>query len=110
MWVTEEEIARIAARRGESPEAFARGHVRRVDGRLSLLERPDGACELFDRDAGCTVYEDRPSQCRTWPFWPVNLATPEAWKQTATKCPGVGAGDRVPADAIDRSAVSSRKT
>ncbi len=110
VWVTEAEIVRIAAHRGEPREAFARDHVRWVDGRLSLLERPGGDCELFDRSAGCTVYDARPSQCRTWPFWPVNLATPGAWRQAGMKCPGVGAGDRVTAEAIDRRAEAATQT
>lgn len=102
MWVTEEEIARIAAYRSETPDAFRRDHVRWVEGRISLLERPGGDCEFLDRDAGCSIYPVRPSQCRSWPFWPVNLATPAAWKRAGMACPGVGTGDRIPADEIGR--------
>jgi Fe-S-cluster containining protein len=101
VWVTPDEIARIAEFRKETPEAFQREHVRWVEGRLSLLEKPGGDCEHFVKGAGCSVYSVRPPQCRTWPFWPVNVATPAAWKQTGTKCPGVGAGDRVSAECIE---------
>jgi hypothetical protein len=101
--VTPEEIARIAALRKESPAAFQREHVRWVEGRLSLLEKPGGDCEHFVKGAGCAVYPARPPQCRTWPFWPVNLATPTAWKQAGTRCPGIGAGGRVTAETIEAS-------
>ena len=101
VWVTEEEIARIASFRGETPEAFARGHLRQAEGRLSLLEKPGGDCEMLDEKTGCTIYAVRPTQCRTWPFWPVNVATAAAWRGVGATCPGVGAGDRVTAEAIE---------
>jgi Fe-S-cluster containining protein len=107
VWVTPGEIARIAAFRGESEADFIRDHCRQVDGRLSLLEKPGGDCVMFDRASGCAIYDVRPSQCRTWPFWPVNLASPSAWRDAGTRCPGIGAGDRVPAEQISASAARS---
>jgi uncharacterized protein len=54
-------------------------------------------CIFLDREtvpgkAVCGVYESRPSQCRTWPFWPENLRSPEAWARAGTKCPGLNEG------------------
>jgi Fe-S-cluster containining protein len=101
VWLTADDIARIAAFRGETTEAFQRDHVRWVEGKLSLLEKPGGNCEMFDPAGGCTIYDVRPAQCRTWPFWPVNVATASAWKDTGARCPGVGAGEKIPAGEIE---------
>jgi Fe-S-cluster containining protein len=101
VWVTEADIGRIAEYRKETPDAFRRGHTRWAKGKLSLLEKPGGDCEMFDQSAGCTIYAVRPPQCRTWPFWPIHVATPAAWRDVGARCPGVGAGDRIPADLIE---------
>jgi Fe-S-cluster containining protein len=92
VWVNEEEIARLAAYRGETVEQFCRKSVRRVGQRLSLVEKPGGDCTFWDKDAGCTVYPARPVQCQTWPFWPENLESPESWEHVTGICPGSGQG------------------
>lgn len=92
VWVNPEEIARLAAHRGEQVDDFSRQFVRRVGNRYSLIERPGGDCIFWDRGAGCTVYEARPVQCRTWPFWPENIASPEDWESVTAICPGSGQG------------------
>ncbi len=40
----------------------------------------------------CGIYEARPLQCRTWPFWPENLDTKQAWAAETRKCPGMNTG------------------
>lgn len=102
VWVTEEEVAAIAALWGETVEAFARRHVRRIADRLSLCERPGGDCEMYDRERGCTVYAARPAQCRAYPFWTANVKSPEAWARAGRECPGIGRGEVVPMEEIRR--------
>jgi Fe-S-cluster containining protein len=92
VWVNPEEIARLAAYRRETIEQFTRAYVRRVGNRYSLIEKPGGDCIFWDKQAGCTVYPARPVQCQTWPFWPENLASPEAWDHITRVCPGSGQG------------------
>ncbi len=92
VWVTPEEIARLAEFRGETLEQFSTKFVRRVGDRYSLIEKPGGDCIFWDKTAGCTVYAARPIQCRTWPFWPENVKTPDDWNYTRTICPGSGEG------------------
>jgi len=76
-----------------TPAALAQRHLKRVHGRLCLLERPDGDCTLLDPlRRTCLVYPVRPLQCRLWPWWSVNLASPEAWQAAARECPGIGQG------------------
>lgn len=102
VWVTEEEVAAIAAHQGEPAGETREVFTRQVGQRRSLKERANGDCVFFDRTRGCTVYAVRPRQCRTWPFWEGNVATPEAWERTRAGCPGAGRGELIPASEITR--------
>jgi Fe-S-cluster containining protein len=92
VWVNVDEIAWIAAFRGETFDAFSSAHVRRVGSRYSLKEQPGGDCIFWDKQAGCTVYAARPAQCQSWPFWPENIETRASWKYVTVICPGSGRG------------------
>ena len=92
VWVSHEEIARLAQFRGDSIDEFSARFVRQVGDRYSLIERPGGDCVFWDRQAGCTVYAARPVQCQTWPFWPENVETEEDWAGVKQVCPGSGRG------------------
>ncbi len=54
-----EEIARLAAFRGETVDQFSKPIVRRVGQRYSLIEKPGGDCIFWDKAVGCTVYPRR---------------------------------------------------
>jgi uncharacterized protein len=96
VWVNKAEIAALAAALGLPVEEFQRQFVRSVGVRKSLLERANGDCVLLNGETRqCQVYDARPRQCRTWPFWPSNLSSPEAWETTAERCPGCNRGRRV---------------
>jgi len=92
VWVTIDEMRRIAEFRGEAVEAFAERFVRLVGERFSLIEKPGGDCVFWDKQAGCTVYPARPDQCRAWPFWPENLERRKDWQRVCQVCPGAGHG------------------
>ena len=92
VWVSPEEIERLADFRGLSVREFSARFVRKVGQRHSLIERPGGDCIFWDKTAGCTVYPARPVQCQTWPFWPENVESPEEWDRVRTVCPGSGKG------------------
>ncbi|MBX9582953.1 MAG: YkgJ family cysteine cluster protein [Gemmataceae bacterium] len=102
VWVTDEEVAALAAFRKEPVEEFTAVYTRKARGRRTLKEKAGGDCVFFERGKGCTVYPVRPPQCRTWPFWESNVETPEAWEQTKAVCPGSGRGELIPADEITR--------
>jgi hypothetical protein len=109
VWVNEEEVAKIAEFRGETPQQCGRKHVRQVGTALSLTERPNGDCVFYDREGrGCTIYPVRPRQCRTWPFWHSNIRTREAWQETCRVCPGAGRGQFVPYEKLVRLAAVIR--
>jgi Fe-S-cluster containining protein len=102
VWVTAEEVAALAAYRGEPVEEVTGLFTRLAGTRRTLRERDNGDCVFYDRTAGCTVYPVRPRQCRTWPFWESNVRTPEAWRRTCEVCPGSGQGELISAEEITR--------
>ena len=102
VWVTDEEVAALAAHLGEPVRQVEALHTYKSRGRRTLREKANGDCVFYDRQKGCTVYKVRPKQCRTWPFWESNVGTPEAWDATRQACPGAGRGDVIPAEEITR--------
>ena len=96
VWVTEEDMQRIAAYLRLSFDEFTRGHVRRIGNGYSLTEKQNYDCVFLTRDgrgkAGCMIYPVRPMQCRTWPFWDENLKSPSAWERASARCPGMRDG------------------
>jgi Fe-S-cluster containining protein len=64
----------------------------KLDGTISLREKPDYDCVFYAGEQGCLVYEDRPSQCRNWPFWRTNVLNQACWDGAAEGCPGMNSG------------------
>ena len=90
VWLTKEEIRRIAAFLGRSDEWLPKTQLRRIGFRYSLTEKKDGDCIFLKRENGkvmCSIYPVRPNQCRTWPFWTDVLRDPDTWNAVATTCP-----------------------
>lgn len=102
VWVTADEVAALAAFRGEPVGEFVALYTRRARGGRTLKEKGNGDCVFYDREKGCTVYPVRPPQCRTWPFWESNVETPADWERTKAVCPGSGRGELIPAEEITR--------
>jgi len=102
VWVTDEEVAAIAAFRKEPPAEVTGLYTRKLKGRRTLREKTNGDCVFYDKQKGCTIYPVRPPQCRTWPFWASNVATPETWDRTVEVCPGSGEGELIPPEEITR--------
>jgi Fe-S-cluster containining protein len=105
VWVTEEELQAIADHLNKSIGEVRLMHTRQALGKLSLREYANGDCVFFDgQTRKCTIYPVRPIQCQTWPFWKSNLASSRRWEETRRECPGVGQGDFVSLDEIERRA------
>lgn len=109
VWVSIEEIERLARFRNQSVDDFSKQFVRQVGTRLSLIEKPGGDCIFWEKEAGCTVYSARPVQCRTWPFWPENVETEEDWDHVRSVCPGSGRGKLYTVEEIQASIELVRK-
>lgn len=117
VWISDDEIDRLAAFFKLDRETTIRRHCRVIGGRVSLKERRDERgeypCvfltprEIIREDGtkvtvrGCSIYEARPLQCRTWPFWDGNLEDEEAWKDTGERCPGLNRGRKYSLEQIE---------
>ncbi len=101
VWIDADETAQLAMAIGMPLGDFKERYTRQVRGRTSLLEHSGGDCALFDPvTRRCRVYRSRPRQCRTWPFWPSNLGSRDAWLEVCDRCPGSGRGPLVPLEQI----------
>lgn len=89
VWVTLEDIEKMAAFMQISPSAFTRQYVRTLDGRLSLNEHPKNFDCVFLKNKKCTIYQVRPLQCKTFPWWPGVLTDEASWKEAGKRCEGI---------------------
>ena len=92
VWITKDDMLRMANYLNMSFNDFTRAYVRQVGNRFSLTERFNYDCVFLTRDngkIGCSIYPVRPMQCRTWPFWDENLKSRDAWNRASTRCPGM---------------------
>jgi len=121
VWISKEEIVRLAEFLRLTPQQVVEKYCRRVEGKFSLkehrnargeydcvflkeekVERPAGGSgagaggdeKVILTRRGCTIYPVRPLQCRTWPFWDTNLSSREAWDRSAQRCHGMNHGNR----------------
>lgn len=92
VWITPQEAETIARRLGQTFERFAAAMLRQTLSGLALVDSPSGDCPLLGDDGRCRVYNERPMQCRTWPWWEENLVSEKRWRDAASRCPGMNAG------------------
>ena len=105
VWMNEEEVQAMANYINMPVEDFRKVYTRKAGIRTTLREKSNYDCVFFDSvKRNCTVYPVRPRQCRTWPFWDSNLRSPEAWEGLKETCPGVGKGNFVSLEEIQRQA------
>lgn len=104
VWVDDTEIEAIAAHLDSSKETFSKEYTRQVDNRTSLIERAgkSGFDCVFLKGKQCEIYPVRPKQCRTFPWWLHNVASEQAWRETAQECEGIDHPDAplIPMEAI----------
>jgi hypothetical protein len=120
VWISEEEIHRLAEHLNLSVEETLEQHVRKINGKFSLKEArsTSGSFDctflkeikpprtnrkgnaIVQAKRVCGIYEVRPLQCRTWPFWPENLESKADWETETRKCPGMNTGTHYPVERI----------
>ena len=113
VWLSGEEIERLAAHLGITGEAVRKKYLRRVGLRYSILENKTTKDCLFltagkDGCRGCAIYSVRPNQCRTWPFWNDNLSSPDMWNYAAARCPGINRGKGYTVEEIEAIRVQKK--
>ncbi len=90
VWITMEEIEEMADFLKISVKEFIQSYTREVGGHYSLREYPRTFDCIFLTDGKyCKLYGARPKQCRTFPFWPENLESKEAWERCKERCEGI---------------------
>jgi len=94
VYLTEDDIPRIAAYLGQSVAEFEERSVFRTKNRRRLRVPGPVRCE-FLKDGGCSIHAVKPLQCRTFPYWPELVGHTRNWKDTAKYCPGIGKGELV---------------
>jgi uncharacterized protein len=99
VWVTIQEIYRMAEFLKMRERDFVRMYVRKVNQRMSLIELSNGDCIFYDK--GCKIYPARPAQCRTFPFWKEIVTSPGSWERAASECPGMNQGRTLTESEID---------
>lgn len=96
IWVTKPEIELIADFLKMTTGQLRQQYLKRVGLRITIIEqRTTKDCIFLQTSAGqkrCIIYPVRPSQCRSWPFWPSNLTSADAWNKAAQKCHGINRG------------------
>ena len=107
VWLTPEEIQRIAKARGLSKWAFKQRFVNRIGKRLSLKEKANGDCCML-KDGKCSIYEVKPLRCTTFPFWEPVLHSREEWEETAENCEGIDQGDTYSREEIEQLLAGDR--
>jgi Fe-S-cluster containining protein len=105
--VTPREREALARQLGMSAVDFEQKHTKVAFDDVVLLDDAEtGDCEWLVRNAdgttSCRVNDAKPDQCRTYPFWPRVVASPKSWEAEGKKCKGVGQGDPIPVEEIDR--------
>jgi hypothetical protein len=92
VYLTRDDVGRLAAHLGIGRAGFRRRFTFREEGRTALRFR-GRSCPFLD-GTRCAVHPARPEQCGAFPFWPESLRRREAWEALAGHCPGIGQGER----------------
>ncbi len=91
MFLTEDDVIRIARHLGIDAAEFEAKYVHRTARSLRLRKPSDRQC-LFHRENRCSIHAVKPVQCRVFPFWPEIIESEAAWNETAGRCPGMNRG------------------
>jgi hypothetical protein len=109
VWLNDEELRAIADSLRLTEQEFRRRYIRRVGKRQTIIEDKKTKNCIFLQNGKCTIYDLRPTQCRTWPFWPMNLSSPDDWSWAAERCMGMNRGNLFPLDEIQTRADKTRE-
>lgn len=95
VWFDPNELVAMAKHLGLLPFEFVSRFTRELGGRPSLreIERENGEfdCVFLRRVGGraeCAIHPVKPQQCRSYPFWPENLTSPQAYAEATLRCEG----------------------
>lgn len=91
VYLTENDLRRAASYLRMSRKDFEAQYVIRYKNLLRLRKPLDAQCHFLTSE-GCSIHAVKPTQCRLYPFWPELVESQKAWREEATRCPGIGRG------------------
>ncbi len=94
VYLTEEDVTRIATHLGLSQPVFEKRYLYRTK-HLRRLRIPRKVQCIFLKPDGCSIHTVKPLQCSTFPFWPELVDDKSEWRKTGKWCPGIGKGPLV---------------
>lgn len=103
VYLTEDDMVRIAGHLGMRQKAFEAKYLTRHEDHPRLKMRLSERC-FFLQDEGCSIHEVKPLQCSVFPYWPENIGSKAAWHRLRNYCPGVGVGNLVQIQSVRREA------
>ncbi|HZT30822.1 MAG TPA: YkgJ family cysteine cluster protein [Bryobacteraceae bacterium] len=109
VYLTEQDLPRIAHYLGMAPQDFEKRYVYRTRN-LRRLRTPRATRCHFLRPEGCAIHPVKPAQCRIFPFWPELVDSAREWHRTGSWCPGIGKGDLVQIEAAREQAREMRES
>jgi uncharacterized protein len=86
-YVTEGDIARIAAFLQMAASEFKQRYCVWSGDRPVLSQQANGYCIFFNRN--CTIHAVKPRMCRQWPYIRSLLVDIANWRIMASMCPGM---------------------
>ncbi len=99
VYITEDDLRRIAAFLGMTEAEFEAKYVYRTSRQLRLRKPRGSQCHFLlkraDGTGSCKVHAVKPVQCRTYPFWPELVEYRDVWDHEAKKCPGINRGTKL---------------
>jgi len=108
VYLTPEDLKRASAFMGMTPARFEARYVYRTRHLLRLRKPRGSECPFLDGD-GCSIHPAKPAQCRAFPFWPELVESRDEWLKTGRYCPGIGRGNLIPVEGIQRVADGMRE-
>jgi hypothetical protein len=97
VYVTRDDIARLAAHLGITHTEFKRRYLCGTAPLLRFRKQRHKQCPFLESN-GCSVHSIKPLQCSSFPYWPELLANPNERRETAKYCPGMNHGPLVNID------------
>jgi uncharacterized protein len=94
VYLTRDDIARLAAHLGISRAEFRRRYLCGTAPLLRFRKQRHKACPFLQPD-GCSVHAIKPMQCSSFPFWPELLNSARERREAKKYCPGLGRGPAV---------------
>ena len=107
VFLTEDDVDRIAAHLELTPAEFREQHCLYDDEDLRLAGRSKDPCRLVTA-TGCSIHEVKPVQCRTFPYWPEYVVNKRSWKNLGSFCPGIGVGPIIPVEQVRTDAQETK--